>query len=67
MLRGVAPWHFEQKSRLSWFPVFPYVNMVLIQPHSDEQLGVGEAYLPYLCWKQIIKLDTVEQPNENGI
>lgn len=67
MLQGVAPWHFEQKSRLPWFSVYPYVNMVLTQPHSYEQLGVGEVDLPYLCWKKIIAPDAVEQPKENCI
>lgn len=61
MLQGVAPWHFDQKSRLPWFSVYPYFNMVLTQPRSDEQLGMREADLPYLCWKQIITLDAIEQ------
>lgn len=28
----------------------------------SEQFGGGEADLPYLCWKQIITPDAVEQP-----
>lgn len=34
------------KSRLSWFSLHLYVNIVLMQLHN-EQLGRGEADLPY--------------------
>jgi len=48
------------KSRLSWFSVHPDVNIVLMQPHS-EQLGGGEAHLPCMCWKQMITSDAAQQ------